>query len=57
MLHIFNTLKNKMNIEHTRYRSPISFVANVYSAFIAYIFYKHQKLEPISKFNKTLIQN
>ena len=36
----FNILKNQMNIDHTRHRSPYNFLVNTLSALIAYCFYK-----------------
>ena len=32
----FNVLKNRMNLEHTRHRSPINFLVNTVSCLVAY---------------------
>jgi len=34
----FNILKNRMNLEHTRHRSPINFLVNIVSCLVAYQF-------------------
>ena len=34
----FNILKNRMNLEHTRHRSPINFLVNIASCIVAYQF-------------------
>ncbi len=33
---IFGFLKNSMNLEHTRHRSPINFLVNIIAALTAY---------------------
>ena len=33
---IFGFLKNSMNLEHTRHRSPVNFLINLISALTAY---------------------
>ena len=33
---VFDYLKNKMNLEHTRHRSPINAFVHILSTFIAY---------------------
>ena len=33
---IFGFLKNSMNLEHTRHRSPVNFLVNLISALTAY---------------------
>ena len=35
---VFNILKNHMNLEHTRHRSPINFLVNTLSCLVAYQF-------------------
>jgi hypothetical protein len=35
---VFNILKNNMNLEHTRHRSPINFLVNIISCLVAYQF-------------------
>jgi hypothetical protein len=47
----FDILKNVMTAQHTRHRSPISFVVNVLAAIVA-----HQITNPMQKLS-TLIQN
>ena len=37
---IFGFLKNSMNLEHTRHRSPINFLVNILAALTAYSFIK-----------------
>lgn len=34
----FNILKNQMNLEHTRHRSPLNFIVNILSCLVAYCF-------------------
>ena len=34
----FNILKNRMNLEHTRHRSPVNFLVNIVSCVVAYQF-------------------
>lgn len=33
---VFNVLKNKMNLEHTRYRSPINFLIHIIACVVSY---------------------
>jgi transposase len=35
---VFNILKNNMNLEHTRHRSPANFLVNIISCLVAYQF-------------------
>ena len=35
---VFNIMKNHMNLEHTRHRSPINFLVNAISCLVAYQF-------------------
>ena len=35
---VFNILKNNMNLEHTRHRSPTNFLVNIISCLVAYQF-------------------
>jgi hypothetical protein len=35
---VFNILKNHMNLEHTRHRSPLNFLVNIVSCLVAYQF-------------------
>lgn len=44
---VFNIMKNHMNLEHTRHRSPINFLVNAISCLVAYQF----------KTNKPTIKN
>ena len=37
---VFDYLKNKMNLEHTRHRSPINAFVHILSTFISYCFKK-----------------
>lgn len=39
---VFDYLKNKMNIEHTRHRSPINAFVNILAALVAYAFKKNK---------------
>ena len=39
---IFGFLKNSMNLEHTRHRSPINFLVNIIAALAAYSLTKGQ---------------
>ena len=40
---VFDYLKNKMNLEHTRHRSPINAFVHILSTFISYCFKKNNK--------------
>ena len=53
---VFGILKNSMNIEHTRHRSPKNFVVNLLAGLVAYSFRKNK---PSIKFikNETLIHS
>ncbi|MCM1001239.1 MAG: transposase, partial [Wolbachia endosymbiont of Melophagus ovinus] len=33
---VFDSLKNKFEIEHSRHRSPINFLVNIFSVLISY---------------------
>jgi hypothetical protein len=35
---VFNILKNNMNLEHTRHRSPVNFLVNIISCLVCYQF-------------------
>ncbi|MDN5248348.1 MAG: IS982 family transposase [Wolbachia endosymbiont of Tyrophagus putrescentiae] len=37
---VFNSLKNKFEIEHTRHRSPINFLVHIFSVLVSYCFMK-----------------
>ena len=51
---VFNVLKNHMNLEHTRHRSPVNFLVHVLACVAAYAIKKaHLKLEDFA--NKTLL--
>jgi len=39
---VFDYLKNKMNLEHTRHRSPINAFVHILSTFISYCFKKNK---------------
>ena len=39
---VFNIMKNNMNLEHSRHRSPINFCINILAALIAYSFRKNK---------------
>ncbi len=52
---VFDYLKNKFNLQHTRYRSPVNFLIHILSTVIAYQF-KKNKLS-ISFENLNLIPN
>ncbi len=39
---VFDYLKNKFNLEHTRHRSPINFLIHILSTVIAYQFLKNK---------------
>ena len=39
---VFDYLKNKMNLEHTRHRSPINAFVHILSMFIAYSLKKNK---------------
>ena len=45
---VFDYLKNKMNLEHTRHRSPINAFVHIISTLIAYCF---KKTKPSIKFD------
>jgi hypothetical protein len=38
---VFDYLKNKMNLEHTRHRSPINALVHILSTFISYLINEH----------------
>jgi hypothetical protein len=38
---VFDCLKNLCDLDHTRHRSPINFLVNIWSALIAYSFFDH----------------
>jgi hypothetical protein len=40
---VFNILKNHMNLEHSRHRSPVNFVVNIMSCLTAYCFRTNKK--------------
>ncbi len=40
---VFNVLKNSMNLEHSRYRSPINFLVHMLSCINAFNFNKSKK--------------
>jgi hypothetical protein len=50
---VFNVLKNRMNLEHTRHRSPTNFLVHIISCIISYTL----KPAKINKLNTCLIQN
>jgi hypothetical protein len=57
---IFDYLKNKMNLEHTRHRSPINAFVHILSTFIAYCLKKNKPTINCSFYealNYTLIPN
>ena len=33
---VFNVLKNRMNLEHTRHRSPINFLVHIIACLVSY---------------------
>ncbi len=33
---VFNVLKNNMNLEHTRYRSPLNFLVHIIACIVSY---------------------
>jgi hypothetical protein len=39
---VFDILKNKFNLQHTRYRSPVNFMMHIASTLIAYQFRKNK---------------
>ena len=39
---VFDYLKNKMDLEHTRHRSPINAFVHIISTLVAYSFKKHK---------------
>lgn len=47
---IFDQLKYTMNIDHSRHRSPVNFLANLAAGLIAYM---HQDKRPSIKFTRT----
>jgi hypothetical protein len=51
---VFNVLKNHMNLEHTRHRSPISFLVHIIACVAAYaIIRSHLKLQDFA--NKSML--
>jgi len=51
---VFDYLKNKFNLEHTRHRSPLNFIIHILSTVLAYQFKKNK---PAIKQNSYLITN
>ena len=51
---VFDYLKNKMNLEHTRHRSPVNAFAHIISSLIAHCFKKH-KLSITPHFDSTYL--
>jgi hypothetical protein len=49
---VFNILKNQMNLEHTRHRSPLNFLVNIISCLTAYCFKKNKKA--VAKISKKM---
>jgi hypothetical protein len=51
-----NILKKQLNIDHTRHRSPINFIANLFSGLIDYHFRenKHKIDFPLNFFKNKL---
>ena len=43
--YIFNMLKNKMNLEHTRHRSPLNFLVHIIALIVSYALTKLTYLE------------
>ena len=51
---VFNVLKNHMNLEHTRHRSPVNFLVHIIACVAAYAIKKsHLKLQNFA--NKSLL--
>ena len=51
---VFNVLKNHMNLEHTRHRSPVNFLVHIIACVTAYVIKKaYSKLEDFT--NKTIL--
>ena len=42
---VFNLLKNRMNLEHTRHRSPINFLVHIIACIVNYALTKLTYLE------------
>ena len=42
---VFNVLKNRMNLEHTRHRSPINFLVHIIACIVSYAINKLADLE------------
>jgi hypothetical protein len=49
---VFNILKNQMNLEHSRHRSPVNFMVNIISCLTAYCFRSNKK--SVSKVSKKM---
>ncbi|MCC8370769.1 MAG: transposase, partial [Rickettsia endosymbiont of Stiretrus anchorago] len=46
---VFNILKNRMNLEHTRHRSPVNFLVHILACVTAYAITKsHAKLDVLA---------
>ncbi|MCC8467263.1 MAG: transposase, partial [Rickettsia endosymbiont of Eriopis connexa] len=46
---VFNILKNRMNLEHTRHRSPVNFLVHILVCVTAYAITKsHTKLDVLA---------
>jgi len=57
---VFGYLKNTLNIEHSRHRSPVNAFVNILAALVAYSLKKNKpsiKFNFHSDFNNSLIQN
>ena len=51
---VFNVLKNHMNLEHTRHRSPVNFLVHIIACVAAYAIKKsHLKLQDFA--NKSML--
>ena len=50
---VFNVLKNRMNLEHTRHRSPLNFLVHIIACIVSYALTKLTYLEQFTS-NSTL---
>ncbi|MDR2831464.1 MAG: transposase, partial [Rickettsiales bacterium] len=57
---VFGYLKNRLEIEHTRHRSPVNFLVHIFSTLVSYsrfLFREIQKAFHFLYFLPSLIQN
>lgn len=52
---VFNVLKNKMNLEHTRHRSPVNFLVHIIACIVSYAVNKLTDFEQFSTLHSSAL--